>query len=131
MKKATSRLVISAAVMLGITTTQLDVRALAQEPRKDDAAVTAAPPQREATPLKLSVKIPATLNPIVRPAIRWSDPQSAPATPQAKGGSKKKWILLSVAVAGGVGAALIMTQQKETPTTPTPSITVGPPTIGP
>ena len=101
MKQATWRLVISAVAMLAITATQLDVRAFAQVLRKDGAV---------ATPVKI-------------PAIRWSE-STAPAAPR-RDGSKKKWILLAAIGAGGATAAYFALHKKETP-----SITVGPPTIG-
>jgi hypothetical protein len=110
MKKATVRLVTSAVAVLAITTTQLDVRAFAQEPRKD---------------AKISVKIPMTLTPsVAKPAIRWSDRPSGPATPQDKGGSKKKWLLIAIAGGGGAVAAFLLMRKD------TPVITVGTPTIG-
>ena len=101
MKKATWRVVISAVAMLGIATTQLDVRAFAQQVRKEGAV---------ATPVKIS-------------AIRWSD-RSAPAAPR-RDGSKKKWIFIAVAAGGGAAAAYFLLKKD-----PVPVITVGPPTIG-
>jgi hypothetical protein len=113
MTRTALRLVTGAVAMLGIMAAQLDVRAFAQEPRKDE------------TPVKFSVKIPKTVDlPIVKPAIRWSE-RSGPATPQDKGSGKKKWILIAAAGAGGAVAVFLLTHKKETPV-----ITVGPPTIG-